>query len=192
MERNLNLEKPSAGRDEDSKRLPYRELIGSLMYAAVSTRPDILFSVSHLARYMTCYSESHWKAAKQILKYLNKTKNSCLVYRESTQFQVIGFTDTSWSSDSETRRSVSGYVFKAGGAAISWKSSLQKCVAGSTLEGEYIAQALSTREALWIQKLCKVFQLSQEAISIYADNTGAISSAKDKQTTPKTKHIDIS
>ena len=139
MDKNIMLQKSSAGEESLSGRFPYRELIGSLMYAGVSTRLDIIYSVTYLARFMTCFNETHWKAAKQVLKYLNKTKTTYLKYKRTDDFAVSGYSDASWASDRETRRSISGYVFKLGAGAISWKSRLQNCVASSTLEAEYIA-----------------------------------------------------
>ena len=59
----------------DDKKLPYREIIGSLMYLSIATRPDISHAVSNLSQYVPCYNKSHWIAAKRVLRYLKGTIN---------------------------------------------------------------------------------------------------------------------
>jgi len=54
--------------------IPYRQVIGSLMYAAITFRPDITYAVNQLARFCENPGESHWSAAKKVLKYLASTR----------------------------------------------------------------------------------------------------------------------
>lgn len=70
IEPHLKLEK-LAKCDES---LPYQNLIGSLMFLAVATRPDIMFAVSYLSQFNNCYGTEHFKSAKRILRYLKGTK----------------------------------------------------------------------------------------------------------------------
>ena len=58
---------------------PYQELIGSLMYLAISTRPDIVFTVNQLCRFLDCYGTAHREAAKQVVHYLKGTHGFQLV-----------------------------------------------------------------------------------------------------------------
>lgn len=142
--------------NEQEIKLPYRELIGCLMYISVTTRPDISFAVGKLAGYFNSYSSEHWNAAKNVLRYLKSTIDFKLVYGLSKTGTVDGFSDSDWAED-RTRKSTSGYVFRFNGGAISWRSKLQSVVAASSTEAEYIAQAYAAREALWIKYLCTDF-----------------------------------
>lgn len=132
IECKLNVEKSDICEDS----LPYQKLIGSLMYLAVLTRPDIAFSVSFLSQFNNCYSYTHWHYAKRILKYLYKTKNYCLKYSKE-RADLEGYVDADWASDTTDRRSYTGYCFLKSGSAISWESKKQRTVALSSCEAEY-------------------------------------------------------
>lgn len=58
--------------------LPYRSLVGSLMYVALGTRPDITYAVQQLCRYLDCYRTIHWEAAKCVIRYLKGTRTLAL------------------------------------------------------------------------------------------------------------------
>ena len=89
LECKLNLEKSDVCEDK----LPYQRLIGSLMYLAVLTRPDIAYSVSYLSQFNNSYSHVHWNYAKRVLKYLLKTKDYCLRYSKEGA-ELEGYVDT--------------------------------------------------------------------------------------------------
>jgi hypothetical protein len=89
----------------------YQSLIGSLLYASVSTRPDITMSVSHLSRYMPDPSHSHWEEweqAKRVLRYIKGTANSVLMYGGAPSSKVVGWSDFDYASDIGERRSCTG------------------------------------------------------------------------------------
>lgn len=79
MDVNVKLLKPERTNNGKCIGVPYRELIGSLMYLAVSTRPDIAFAVSSLSQFNDCFDESHWAAARRVLRYLKGTIDVVLV-----------------------------------------------------------------------------------------------------------------
>ncbi|GBO12995.1 Retrovirus-related Pol polyprotein from transposon TNT 1-94 [Araneus ventricosus] len=133
-------------------KLPYRELIGSLNYLAVCTRPDIAYSISKLSQYLRGYDKSHWLAAKRVLRYLKKTINYGLVF-ELDDKVVYGYSDSDWGNSQEDRKSYSGYCFMLSNSVISWESRKQKTVALSSTESEYMALSDSCKEALYLQKL---------------------------------------
>lgn len=56
-------------------KVPYRQLIGSLMHLALHTRPDIIHAVTKLSQYNTNPGRIHWNQAKHVLRYLNGTKS---------------------------------------------------------------------------------------------------------------------
>jgi len=118
LEPNCKIDKADEEEADKSKR-PYQELIGSLIYLAVSTRPDIAHAVNFLSQFNTCHGDEHWSAAKRVLRYLRGTINQGLNYSE-TREEIKGYVDADWPNDIIDRRSYMGYVFVSSGCAISW------------------------------------------------------------------------
>jgi Reverse transcriptase (RNA-dependent DNA polymerase) len=175
---------------DDMRNVPYREAIGSLMYAALGTRPDISFAVSFLAQFMQNPGRPHWEAVKRVFRYLKGTKGTCLVIGGS-QGGLEAYSDADWASQ-EHRHSVSGYVFTIDGGAVSWSSKKQPIVALSTTEAEYIAATHAAKEALWLRAfLADIARPLKNPITIHLDNISAISITKNDEFHPRTKHIDI-
>ena len=106
--------------------VPYASAIGSIMYAMISTCPDVSYALSVTSRYQSDPGESHWTAVKNILKYLRRTKDVFLVYGGEEELVVTGYTDASFQTDKDDSKSQSGFVFKVNGGAVSWKSSKQE------------------------------------------------------------------
>ena len=121
--------------------VPYREVVGGLMYLACSTRADISHAVGEVARFVSNPGLAHWKAVKQICKYLIGTSDFGLHYdgKQSDIDQVYGFSDADWGNNIDNRRSKTGYTVFGFGGLLSWRSKLQACVSQSTLEAEYVA-----------------------------------------------------
>jgi len=94
------------------KKMPYREAIGSLMYASVATRPDISFAVSTLSRFLKDLGNAHWEAVKRIFRYLSGTKDLELTY-SMERHDLVGFTDADGVTQ-EHRHAISGCNATAG------------------------------------------------------------------------------
>ena len=106
--------------------------------------------------------------------------------------KVEGHTDSSFQSDRDDSRSVSGYVFTLNGGAVSWKSSKQQTVADSTTEAEYIAASEAAKEAVWMKKFITELGVVPgivDPIPLLCDNNGAIAQAKEPRSHQKSKHI---
>ncbi|CAL1672135.1 unnamed protein product [Lasius platythorax] len=100
--------------------VPYREAIGSLMFAACISRPDIMYAVSVVSRYLTKPGHEHWLAVKRILRYIKGTINYGIVYEGTVEdWRLIGFTDADYAGDQDTRKSTSGYIFTLCGGPVS-------------------------------------------------------------------------
>lgn len=183
-----NLELFSVKKKRLDTSLPYRELVGCLMYISVSTRPDIMYAVSRLARFNACYSEEHWIAAKNVLRYLVGTKSMGLIFQGS---EIAAYSDASHGQDKETRRSTTGYLLKIGQCSFMWKSSLQPVVAESSCEAEWVALATCAKECAWMRKVYIDFSIKKELTDIYADSTCAIANAFNETESIKLKHVDI-
>ena len=178
------------GEPLDVSMYPYRQLVGSLMYIAVTTRPDIAFAVGALARYLAQPTTVHWQAAKHVLRYLAGTSTLSIKYG-STDSLLLGYSDADFAGDTDSRKSTSGYVFTMYGGAVSWSSRRQPTVAASTTEAEYIAVAAAVKEALALRILFSDLQYPITAVSIMADNQSAIKIMKNPVSSSRTKHIDV-
>ena len=195
MDPKLKLTKQMAPKTEAEQikaaSFPYREIVGSLMYLMISTRPDIAFAVGKLARFMNCHGPSHHDAAKQVLRYLRATSTLGLTYSRSSP-TLTAFSDADYASDIDTRRSTTAYIFTLAGAAVSWKSTAQPTVATSTMEAEYMALAEAAKEAIYMRNLCSDFGLSPtEPVTLLGDNQSSIAMAKNPVLHSASKHIDV-
>ena len=167
---------------ERMSKVPYASAIGSIMYAMISTCPDVSYALSVTSRYQSDLGESHWTAMKNILKYLRRPKDVFLVYGGKEELVVTGYTDASFQTDKDDSKSQSGFVFKVNGGVVSWKSFKQKMVADSTTEAEYIAASEAAKEGVWIRKFLielGVFPNASSPLDLYCDNSGAIAQAKE-------------
>lgn len=170
----------------------YQSAIGSLMYLSVSTRPDISYAVSSLARFSSKPTQRHWVALKRLLRYLKGTTKHGILYKREGPSACIGFSDADWAGDTNDRKSTSGYMFMINGGAISWKSQKQRCVALSTAEAEYVAMASAAQESVWLRQLiAELTNASKPSTLIYEDNQSAIAMTKNPQFHGRAKHIDI-
>jgi hypothetical protein len=113
--------------DEDIKymsRVPYSSVVGSLMYDMVCSRPDLAHAMSVVSKYTANPGKEHWNAVQWIFRYLRGTSNACLRFGKSTR-GLVGYIDSDYAGDLDTRRFLTGYVFTIGGCAVSWKARLR-------------------------------------------------------------------
>src|SRR5277367_2439731 len=133
--------------------LPYRSLVGSLMYVAIGTRPDISFAVQQLTQFLDCFGMAHWNAAKRVVRYLKGTRDVRLSLGGSSVAALRGFSDSDYANCPDTRRSISGYCFSLGSGLISWSCRKQQTVSMSSCESEYVAACEASKEAVWLRSL---------------------------------------
>jgi hypothetical protein len=127
-------------------------MIGSLMYLASATRPDISFAVSKLSRFTSNPGDDHWRALEHVMRYLVGTMEYGIHY---SGFPAIleGYSDANWISDLDELYATSGYVFTLGGVAVSWRSCKQTILSRSTMEAELTALDTAIVEADWHREL---------------------------------------
>jgi hypothetical protein len=178
------------GEPLDTGQHGYAQLIGSLMYLSVCTRPDIAQAVGALARHMSAPTVAHWKAAKGVLRYIAGTATYGIKFG-GTSLSLEAYCDADYAGDVDTRRSTTGYVFTMSGGAISWSSRLQPTVAASTTEAEYMAAAYAIKEGLWLRTLLNDLAMDMGTITINADNQSAIKLLKNPVFSMRSKHIDV-
>lgn len=178
--------------ESNASSYPYRELIGSLMYLAVGTRPDIAHAVGIASRYLEKPTVVHEKSAKRILKYLKNTINFGILFHSDGTYQLNAYSDADFAGDIDSRRSTTGYVFIFGGGAISWCSERQKSVSLSTTESEYMAASQCIREMVWINNaLQEILNGKLQTINFFMDNQSAIRLIKNPEFHKRSKHIDV-
>lgn len=187
MEVNLRLQKEG----QSSQNIPYRQLVGSLMYLMLATRPDICFPLNYLSQFQNCYSEEHWIHLKRILKYLKCTLNLQLTFSNSDNGLLKGYADADWANDVSDRKSVTGYIFKLFDNTVSWCTRKQQCVTLSSTEAEYVALSSAVCEALWLRKLLNDLHIELLITPIFEDNISCINIAKDPVYHKRSKHIDV-
>ena len=192
--------KPSG--DAQISNVPYRNLIGSLMYIARMTRPDILYHTQFLSKFNDRHTAVHWKAALSTVKYLKSTKKLKVTYSriESSKNDcilkfILGYCDTSHGDDLEDGLSTAGHVFIAGGGMLAIQVGKQDCPALSSTEDEYLSYTPCSQHATWIRNVFLETQVIADEsdccpILISTDGKSAYQSAMKESTAfPKTKHI---
>jgi len=180
MVQGLCLERPDKSSHQLDKSIPYQELVGSLMYVANATRPDIAFAVGRLASIMDCYTMEHWKAAIRVLRYLKGTRSLSLWLGGPHTLKLIGFSDSDYGNCIDTSRSIGGYCFSLGSGSVSWSSCKQWTVADSSCYAEYIALSEASREAIFLQMLLEGINFPDMKPSrLYCDNDAAIRLVED-------------
>ncbi|SOV03025.1 uncharacterized protein UDID_18314 [Ustilago sp. UG-2017a] len=172
----------------------YQELVGQLLWISNTARPDISFTVGTLARYMSSPTSNAWKAALHLVKYLNQTSKYKLLFGDEANKhlgqQIVTYTDANWASDpTNGRRSTSGGVTYMYGCPVSWRSHVQKCMALSAVEAEFVAASEATREALFFSYLLRDLGVEAHPPTLRTDSQGCIQVSKDPTKHWKLKHI---
>lgn len=199
---------------QEKEKKRYQALVGSLLYLMHGTRPDICYAVIRLSQYASKPKQCHWEGLKRVLQYLKGTSDAAIVLgnrpRENGAREdvlkgvgwkglddpvvkkgLVGYFDSA-HADNLSRRSTCGYLFLLHGSPISWASKIQRTVALSTTEAEYMAGTEATREAIWIRGLLHALTKEQMGPTLLrGDNQGALALAKNPVFHQRTKHIDI-
>ena len=109
LDGNKNMKLPK-GDEELYENYPYQNLIGCLMYLAVSTRPNIAYAESALSQFNVRHGMEHWNAAKRVLRYQKATLNYGLTSKKTGE-DLVGYVDADWAGCPDYRRSYTGHAF---------------------------------------------------------------------------------
>jgi hypothetical protein len=186
----------------------YLRKVGTIMYAAVMTRPDIAFAASRLARFNQNPGPQQQRAADRALQYLIQTKGLCLEYGAAAGSEEDGLqvaSDASFADNSTDRRSSQAFVMKLFGGITSWRANKQDTVTTSTTEAELLALSQAAKEALFASRLISALKVDLNSptarraaatparITIECDNKQTIRlvTAELVQLRTKLKHVDI-
>jgi hypothetical protein len=174
----------------------YRAIVGSMIYASISTRPDITHATNMISRYMTQPTQMNMTMACRVLRYLSGSREKGLTYthsqRQGGEFEITGYCDADWGGDLSDRKSTTGYCTFLNDNLISWASKKQPTVALSSAEAEYMAISDMMKEILWMRMILSELHLSVVTPTvIYVDNQSAIRISENDSDHDRTKHIDI-
>ena len=196
----------------------YRQAVGELLFAASRCRTDILFHVIKLSQFSSQPDEIHYKAVKNVFRYLRATLDHGLhfwrsnphptlpdtplpkVYKSNYEsnspdfspYKLTTFVDSDWAGDTSTRKSTTGYALYMAGAPILYKCQLQTIVALSSTEAEFVAVADAGKAVLYIRSIIEQLNIPlPSATPMYVDNQGARLMANNQQPSRRTRHLDI-
>ena len=171
----------------------YRSAIGSLMYAAIATRPDIAYAVNSLSQFNVKPSQVHWNAVKHILRYLQGTKSLGITYDMDSGYAdliLAAFSDSD-NGKSFHKKAISGGVILLAGGAVKWIAEKQPIITLSTMEAEYIAANAVARSAKWTTQFIAELGFGQDLpVDLFIDNQTAKKIAENPELHKRSQHID--
>jgi len=175
----------------------YLQIVGSLMHATHSTRPDITHATNIVCRFMSAPDENHMRAAKRVLRYLSgcveyglRYKNDESVYGNGVE--ITAYCDADWGGDKTDRKSTTGYCVYMNNNLITWDTKKQQTVALSTAEAELMAIVEAVKEVKWVGMLVSEMGYQvRKPILIHTDNQSAMNITKHDTEHGRTKHVDI-
>ena len=171
--------------------VPYAKAIGSLMYAALGTRPDLAFTVQHLSQLIVSHGPEYWTAIKYALRYLKGTRDIGIVFRKATDIDLELYVDSDFANRTDAR-SIGGYMAMFGGSCIAWSSNKQRTVSLSTTGAEYIALTEGAKQLIWLRRALQEHGFDQDQpTSVRSDNIRAINLSHDPTYHARTMHINI-
>lgn len=181
---------PDFGSEEYSamadKRATYMSVVGSLLWLSACTRPDLTYTTSILARFVSNPGQAHYKAMLRVLAYIHHTKDRVLLLAPDTDPNVVVYSDASWLASF----SISGGLIYYHGCPVNWWSRRQRSVSHSSAEAEYFAASAASREGIYIRDLLEDLAMPVSGPTpLLLDSKAAINLASDPVAFKKTKHI---
>ena len=181
--------------------LKYQRKTGSILYAAITTRPDVAFAASRLARFNQNPTEDHQRAAERVIQYLYRTRSMALCYGgdngergEDGARSFVCASDASFADNTVDRKSSQGYIMTLFGGPIGWRANKQETVTTLSTQAELLALSQTVKEAIFISRLFKSMTLNlHEPLAIYCDNTQTLRLIKEDtaKLVTKLRHVDI-
>lgn len=193
-----HLSKDQVPKDEQEqafmRNVSYAELVGALMYLAVTMHPDIAHAVGVLARFSSNLGPAHWTAFKHLYHYLQGTKEAKLSYAPDLEQKetFTTYADPDFGGDPDSRQSTSRIVMKIGTSVISWGSKLQPVVMLSTTEAEYISAYATGQKILWLHNLFSELGFKvKTSSSLHLDNQSVLAVSRNPEYYGCMKHLDL-
>ncbi|CAL0332892.1 unnamed protein product [Lupinus luteus] len=192
VETNLRLTNDEGGEAVDATQC--KQIVGSLRFLC-NTRPDLIYGVGLVSRFMSNPKKSHMLAAKRLLRYVKGTTDFGVLFPlklQKPELELTGYADSDFGGDLVERKSTSGYLFLLNGAAVSWCSKKQPVIALSNCEAEYISSSYAACQAVWLEELIKEMKIKiRSPLQLKVDNISAISLSKNPVSHGRSKHIEV-
>jgi len=173
----------------------YQQRVGSIQFAACSTRPDVAKPASKLAEFQQNPAPEHRRLADRVIQYLYHTKFVGITYSGTLHSPTcLAYSDASLGDDPNTRKSSQGYLVTLFGGAIDWKAGKQKSVATSTTEAELHALQYAARETYWLHRIFKAIDFNPDSDpEVRCDNMQTLRLLQSQVPILNTrlKHVDI-
>jgi hypothetical protein len=188
--------RPATSNDTRVDATWYREVVGSLMYAMIYTRPDIAFALGRLSQYNQDPTELHAQGLKRLMRYLRSTTKNRISF--GPKGNLVVYSDADWATDKSDRKSITASIGLIGGGPVFWGSKKQTAVATATTEAEYVAMSYTAKQGQWVAQILRDLGFggyvakNHQTVDTRGDNQGAIALAKNPHLTERSKHIDIS
>ena len=205
---------------QQKQKFSYRTLLGEMMFAYVSCRPDIGYAITLLSKYGSNPTAFHYNCLKSIAKYLRATKDWGIIYHrkgelndlpdepipaiplsekplpqypsDTNEAKVICFVDAAYGNNPSKRRSTTGYAMTHCGGAIVYQSKAQSITALSSTEAELIAAVTAAKNIKYIRSVLDELGIPESGPTpIYEDNKPAIKIINANKPTGRSRHIDI-
>ena len=173
----------------------YRGIVGSIGFLVQMTRCDLAFAYGQLSQFLHCPGPVHLLAAERALAYVRGTSDFGLYYSDlgaGRRNVLTGWVDSDFASDSDTRRSVTGYVMSLNGAPISWRSCRQGGVTLSSSEAEYVAASAVAQENAYLRSLLTGFDRAPVGPTcVWEDNAACILMSENPVNRDRSRHVDV-
>ena len=172
---------------------PFAQIIGSLQFAALTTRPDIAYAVNNAAQFKNHPTTANCNAVRRILRYLRGTSDFRFpLGGDHSSFTLTAYADADYAAAITDRKSRTGYVIFLDGNPVAWASKKQPCVATSTTHSEYIACYAAATEVIWLRRLLASIGIPQsKPTTIFTDSQSAMRLALNPEFHSRTKHVDV-
>jgi hypothetical protein len=190
---NARLDYSSGVDGKSASTYPYKEIIGSLFFAALGSRPDITYAVSFASKISERPQAVHCAAVSRIMRYLRGTHDLGIIFGMTNRpNQLTAYCDADYAGDLDDRRSRNGVLMILNGGPVIWISRKQSCIAGSTTEAEYVAAHLASKEVVWLRRLLGDIGLAQMwPTTLHSNNQACIRLVHNPEFHRRTKHIDV-
>ena len=140
---------------------------------------------------MVDLGKEHWNVVKWIFRYLTSTHDFGILFDQRVSTEDVGYVDSDYAGDLDSRKSMTGYVFRFASGPICQKSTLQDVVALSTTEAKYMAMTKARKEAVWLSGLVNKLGFKQDSMVLHCDSQSAIHLEKNQVYRARTNHIAV-
>jgi hypothetical protein len=169
----------------------YQQLVGSIMYLMIGSRPDIAYATVKLSQQCANPAQEHYDQGLHVLQYLLATRKYRLNFKGASNEALVAYSDSDWAQDPTNRKSVTGNYVTLAKGCVSWLNRKQKTVAASSTEAEYMALSDCSKQLVWIHQLLTEIGFIIPSPYLNGDNEGSIFWASNPVQERRSKHIDI-